>query len=57
MTIKRVATFNLGNSSDKEDYETLINDPNLVYINKEEFTYSKKTDQPIITIWYEYMEV
>ena len=50
MILKKVDTFNLGKTADKEAYEELLNDPNLVYINKEEFTYSRKTDQPIITI-------
>ena len=55
-TTKRVDCFNLKDREEKAAYEELINDPKLVYVIKEEFTYSKSGNQPITTIWYEYQK-
>tara|TARA_Y100000593_G_scaffold82146_1_gene154113 strand:- start:143 stop:322 length:180 start_codon:yes stop_codon:yes gene_type:complete len=54
-TIKRVDCFNLKDREEKAAYEELINDPKLVYVIKEEFTYTKTGACPVVTIWYEYL--
>jgi hypothetical protein len=50
LTEKKVETFNLAKPDQKERYEALLNDPNVSYIEREEFTYSKRTEHPIITV-------
>ena len=55
-TEKRVDVFCLTDPEEKGRYEELLNDPKLMYIIKEEFTYSKSGNQPITTIWYEYQK-
>lgn len=52
-TIKKVKTFNLAREGKHAEYEDLLNDPRVVHIKKENVTISKKTDYPIITVWYE----
>jgi hypothetical protein len=53
LTKIRVEVFNLAKPEHKEKYEALLNSPKISHIKKEEFQYSKKTEHPIITIWYE----
>ena len=55
-TEKRVDVFNLTDPESKARYEELLNDPKMLYVIKEEFTYSKSGNQPITTIWYEYQK-
>ena len=52
-TQKKIEVFNLAKPEHKAEYEELINDPKVSHIIREEFTYSKKTEHPIITVWYE----
>ena len=53
LTRKRVEVYNLAKPDHKAEYEELLNDPNISHIIKEEFTYSKRTEHPVITVWYE----
>lgn len=53
LTRKKVEVYNLAKPDDKDAYESLMNDPEVDFISKEEFTYSKRSEQPIITVWYE----
>lgn len=53
LTKTRVEVYNLSKADDKDAYEALLNDVEVSHIVKEEFTYSKRTEQPIITVWYE----
>ncbi len=54
LTQKRVQIFNLAKPEHRDDYENLLNDVSRVsHIIKEEFMYSKRTEHPIITVWYE----
>lgn len=52
LTRKKVEVFNLAKPDHKAEYEELLNDPNVSHIEKEEFTYSKRTEHPVITVWY-----
>jgi hypothetical protein len=52
LTERKVKIFNLAKPEQKEEYEKLLNDPDVSHIDREEFVYSKKTDLPIITVWY-----
>jgi len=47
-----VKTFNLHRPEDKEEYENILNSPLISHIIKEEFVYSKRTEAPLITVWY-----
>jgi len=53
LTRKKIKVFDLGRREDKQNYENLLNDINVSHIIREEFSYSKRTDQPLITVWYE----
>ena len=53
LTKKKVRTFNLGKIDQRDEYEDLINDSKVSFVEKEEFVYDKRTGQPVITIWYE----
>lgn len=48
-TTKKVSTFHLHDEEDRERYEELLNDPN-VEVDRDEFTYTKTGNEPIITI-------
>ena len=52
-TEKKIKVFHLGRPEQREEYEALLNSDRLHHIEKDEFTYSKRTEQPIITVWYE----
>ncbi|MBC8548936.1 MAG: hypothetical protein H8D23_04735 [Candidatus Brocadiales bacterium] len=53
LTRKKIQVYNLAKPDHKAEYEELLNDPNVSHIIKEEFTYSKRTEHPVITVWYE----
>ena len=53
LTKKRVKNFDLKIVEQKEAYESVLNDPMVTYIIKEEFAYDRRTGHPVVTIWFE----
>ena len=50
--MKRVDKFNLDIPEEKAQYETLLNDPEVVIV-REEFMYTKNAAaSPLITVWW-----
>ncbi len=53
LTRKKVKVFMLAKPDQKAEYETLLNDPKISHISRDEFTFDKRTGHPIIVVWYE----
>ncbi len=54
-TVKKIDIYDLGNPSQKDKYEKLLNSEELALINREEFAYDK-IGRAKITVWYEIYE-